>query len=162
MSISDRAVILLKPEFSERVGIRLIAFLSDGAVLLAPEESDPVMTSRPEIAHQLAYSACVIAADARRQRIIHIIVEYHQRDIQTAHMLNEHRVRLEAQENRSLAVSPGHDRIVGAAFQLSIAYCGDVYPDTILRSGGLQSEDDLIAELIHLVVVDTSVDKDNY
>ena len=52
-------------------------------------------------------------------------------------MLNEHMVWLEAEENRSLAVSLRHDRIVVAAFQLGVAYRSDIYPDTVLSGGGL-------------------------
>lgn len=64
------------------------------------------MTSHPEILHHLTNSACTVASDTSRQLIIDIVIKYHKRDIQTAYMLNEHMVRLEAQENRPLAVSP--------------------------------------------------------
>ena len=95
------------------------------------------MTSHPEILHHLPNSLCTVASDTSRQLIINIVIKYNQRYIQTAYMLNEHMVRLEAEENRSLAVSPRHDRIVVAAFQFGIAYRSDVYSDTVFRSGGL-------------------------
>ena len=95
------------------------------------------MTSHPEILHHLPNSACTVASDTSRQLIIDIVIKYHKRNIQTAYMLNEHMMRLEAEENRPLAVSPRHDRIVVAAFQFGIAYSSDIYPDTVFRSGGL-------------------------
>ena len=64
------------------------------------------MTSHPEILHHLPNSLCTVASDTSRQLIIDIVIKYHKRNIQTAYMLNEHMVRLEAEENRPSQFPP--------------------------------------------------------